>query len=59
MSRDEFDERIRALNAERARPEPPKPLPPGVALLLRQLVATLHSLYTTPPDPPPSQRGAA
>jgi hypothetical protein len=44
---DEFDARIRALNAERARPEPK---PPTTEELLARLIGTLANLYRTPPD---------
>ncbi len=44
---DELDQRISALDAERLRPET---RPPGVEELLTELIATLHRLYTTPPD---------
>lgn len=65
MSRDELAERVRSLNAERARPSPQvvprrphrslwtQPLPDQTAdpsILLQQLITTLVQLYTTPPD---------
>jgi hypothetical protein len=53
--RDELDQRVRALNAERQRPV----APPPVAPLMAQLIGALHALYYTSPDPPPSQEGAA
>ena len=48
MNRDELDHRVRSLNAERARPS--YALESSTALLMRQLIATLVQLYTTPPD---------
>lgn len=45
--RDELDARCRALLAERQRPEVRRP----PANPLRELIAALHRLYTTPPDP--------
>lgn len=62
---DELAERVRSLNAERARPGPQpvprrphrslwtQPLPEQTtdpSILLRQLITTLVQLYTTPPD---------
>lgn len=44
---DELDARIRALEAERTRPEPGEPT---VQDLLGRLIATLHAAYTTLPD---------
>lgn len=45
---DELAERVRALEAERARPDPPAG--PTVEELLTRLIGTLAALYTTPPD---------
>lgn len=45
--RDELDQHIRRLQAERARPERREPT---VEELLQRLIATLHAAYTTPPD---------
>lgn len=45
---DELSERVRALEAERARPDPPGD--PSVEELLARLIGTLHALYKTPPD---------
>ena len=44
---DELDERLRALNAERARTDRREPT---VEELLARLIGTLHALYRTPPD---------
>lgn len=46
MHRDEFEQRVRALSAERQRPAPDR----GVGELLGDLIAALARLYTTPPD---------
>src|SRR5690606_36400667 len=53
---DELDARIRALQAERARPERREPT---VEELMQRLIGTLHALYTTPPDDGPQTRAAA
>ncbi|WP_242884033.1 hypothetical protein [Actinomadura litoris] len=46
---DELDARLRALLAERYRPEVTRaPADP-----LRDLIAVLHRLFTVPPDSPP------
>lgn len=45
---DELDARVRALEAERARPDTPGD--PTVAELMQRLIATLHTLWKTPPD---------
>jgi hypothetical protein len=45
---DELAERVRALEAERARPDPPSV--PTVEELMLRLIGTLHSLYKTRPD---------
>lgn len=45
---DELDARVRALEAERARPDPPGD--PTVEELLTRLIGTLHALYKTRPD---------
>ncbi|MCP2339205.1 hypothetical protein [Actinomadura rupiterrae] len=45
---DELDARIRLLEAERARPDPPGD--PSVVELMRRLIRTLHAAYLTPPD---------
>ena len=65
MNRDELADRVRSLNAERARPSPQpvprrphrrlwtQPLPEQTtdpSILLHQVIATLVQLYTTPPD---------
>lgn len=44
---DELTQRVRALNAERARPDL---RPPSVEELMQRLIGTLHRLYDTPPD---------
>jgi hypothetical protein len=46
--RDELDARIRALEAERGRPDAQ---PQTVAELMQRLIGTLHALWITPPDP--------
>lgn len=46
---DELDARVRALEAERMRPDPPSG--PTVEELLTRLIGTLAALYRTPPDP--------
>jgi hypothetical protein len=45
---DELDARVRALEAERARPDPPGD--PTVEELLTRLIHTIHQAYRTPPD---------
>lgn len=45
---DELDARVRALEAERARPDPPSA--PTVEELLTRLIATIHQAFKTPPD---------
>lgn len=45
---DELSARIRALEAERARPDPPGD--PTVEELLTRLIHTIHQAYRTPPD---------
>jgi len=45
---DELSERVRALEAERARPDPGEE--PTVEELLTRLIGTLHALWKTPPD---------
>lgn len=45
---DELAERVRALEAERALPDPGEG--PTVEELMRRLIGTLHSLWKTPPD---------
>ena len=45
---DELAVRVRALEAERARPDPGEG--PTVEELLTRLVGTLAALYRTPPD---------
>jgi len=45
---DELDARVRALEAERARPDPPGD--PTVEELMRRLIATIHQAFKTPPD---------
>lgn len=45
---DELDARVRALEAERARPDTGEG--PTVEELMRRLIGTLHALYRTPPD---------
>lgn len=45
---DELAARVRALEAERARPDPPGD--PTVEELMRRLIGTLHALWKTPPD---------
>lgn len=44
---DELDRRVRALDAERARPDR---RPPTVEELITQLIGALHNLWKTPPD---------
>jgi hypothetical protein len=44
---DETAALVRALEAERARPERHKPT---VEELMQRLIGTLHDLYRTPPD---------
>jgi hypothetical protein len=46
---DELSARVRALEAERARPDPGEG--PTVEELLQRLIGTLHNLWKTPPDP--------
>lgn len=45
---DELDARVRALEAERARPDTGEE--PTVEELMQRLIGTLHALYKTPPD---------
>lgn len=45
---DELDERVRALDAERVRPDPGEG--PTVEELLTRLIHTIHQAYKTPPD---------
>lgn len=45
---DELDARVRALEAERARPDPPGD--PTVEELMQRLIHTIHQAYKTPPD---------
>lgn len=45
---DELDRRVRALEAERARPDPPDG--PTVEELMQRLIGTLAALWRTPPD---------
>lgn len=45
---DELDARVRALEAERARPDPGEE--PTVEELMQRLIGTLHALWKTPPD---------
>jgi hypothetical protein len=45
---DELDYRVRSLDTERLRPS--YVLEDTTTILLRQLIAALLSLYTTPPD---------
>jgi len=45
---DELAARVRALEAERARPDPPAG--PTVEELMQRLIGTLHALWKTPPD---------
>lgn len=45
---DELDERVRALDAERMRPDPPGD--PTVEELLARLIGTIHQAFRTPPD---------
>jgi hypothetical protein len=45
---DELDERVRALNAERARPDTRGD--PTVEELMQRLIGTLAALYRTRPD---------
>lgn len=47
MSGDELDGRIRALEAERVRPDAQ---PASVEELLTRLISTLHAAFTDPPD---------
>lgn len=54
---DELDARVRALDAERARPDPEEN--PTVEELMQRLIGTLHALYTTPPDDGPQTRAEA
>lgn len=54
--RDELDQHIRRLQAERARPERREPT---VEELMQRLIGTLHALYTTPPDDGPQTRAEA
>ncbi|MFC9973601.1 hypothetical protein ACFVH6_22170 [Spirillospora sp. NPDC127200] len=44
---DELDQRVRALNAERLRPDQPHPT---VEDLMQRLIATIHAAYLTRPD---------
>lgn len=48
MSADELTERVRALDAERARPDPGEG--PTVEELMRRLIGTLAALWRTRPD---------
>lgn len=45
---DELDARVRALEAERARPDTGEG--PTVEELMQRLIGTLHALWKTPPD---------
>jgi hypothetical protein len=45
---DELDARVRALEAERARPDPPSA--PTVEELMQRLIGTLAALFRTSPD---------
>ena len=45
---DELTERVRSLEAERARPDPGEN--PTVEELMQRLIGTLHTLWKTPPD---------
>ncbi|MFD0902364.1 hypothetical protein [Actinomadura sediminis] len=45
---DELDARVRALEAERARPDPGEG--PTVEELMQRLIGTLAALWTTRPD---------
>ncbi|WUI02080.1 hypothetical protein OHR68_09820 [Spirillospora sp. NBC_00431] len=45
---DELDARVRALEAERARPDPPGD--PTVEELLTRLIGTIHQAFKTSPD---------
>lgn len=45
---DELAARVRALEAERARPDPPTA--PTVEELMQRLIGTLAALWKTPPD---------
>lgn len=47
MSGDELTERVRALEAERVRPDAQ---PASVEELLQRLIATVHSAFTEQPD---------
>ena len=44
---DELAERVRALDAERARPDRREPT---VEELLTRLIGTIHQVFRTPPD---------
>ncbi len=48
MSADELDARVRALEAERARPDPGEN--PTVEELMQRLIGTIHQVFRTPPD---------
>lgn len=45
---DELEDRVRRLDAERMRPDPPGD--PTVEELLTRLIGTIHTLWRTPPD---------
>jgi hypothetical protein len=53
---DELDVRVRALNAERIRPDA---RPPSVEELMQRLIHTLHMAYCTPPDDVRTEKGTA